>query len=90
MDIIVAMEHTSMVTTAINQYIEVIIMKNATIILVSALAFIFSISVQASHSVSGYYCNNGTYVAPHMSMDPGEARSSGYSYHDNELTPNGY
>lgn len=41
----------------------------------------------ASHSVSGYYRKDGTYVEPHRSMDPGEARSSGYSYHNDELVP---
>jgi len=47
----------------------------------------FSFSSFASHSVRGY-TRNGTYIAPHRSMDPGEARSSGYSYHNDELVPN--
>lgn len=46
-----------------------------------------SVSAIASHSVSGYYRGNGTYVQPHQSMDPYEARSSGYSYHNNEIVP---
>lgn len=49
-----------------------------------------SVSAVASHSVSGYYRGNGAYVQPHMSMDPYEARSSGYSYHNNELVPYSY
>jgi hypothetical protein len=55
------------------------------------IAFLFSsvsLTSFAAHSVSGYYRDNGTYVEPHESMDPGEARSSGYSYHDNVMVPN--
>jgi len=47
-------------------------------------------SALASHMVSGYYRSTGTYVAPHQSMDPGEAKSSGYSYRDNTVVPNNY
>lgn len=56
-------------------------------ILIAVLAGLFSVAAQASHEVEGYYRGNGTYVEPHMSMDPGEARSSGFSYHDNEIVP---
>jgi hypothetical protein len=65
-------------------------MKVKSIVLASIVISLFSVVAQASHSVSGYYRGNGTYVQPHMSMDPGEARSSGYSYHNNELVRNGY
>lgn len=47
-------------------------------------------AVQASHYVSPYSRSDGTYVQGHMSQDPGEARSTGYSYHNNQLEPNGY
>lgn len=57
------------------------------IIALFILATCFSGLAQAAHSVRGYYRHDGTYVEQHMSMDPGEARSSGYSYHDNELVP---
>ena len=46
-----------------------------------------SVSSMASHSVRGYTRSNGTYVQPHQSMDPGESRSSGYSYHNNVIVP---
>ena len=55
------------------------------------LAFIlctYTLTATASHYVHGYTTHNGTYVSPHMSMNPGEARSSGYSYHHNVLVPN--
>jgi len=58
------------------------------ITLITVLASLCATPTIASHSVHGYYRSNGTYVEPHMSMDPGEARSSGYSYHHNELVPN--
>ncbi|HEU5281728.1 MAG TPA: hypothetical protein VFU82_07115 [Gammaproteobacteria bacterium] len=65
-------------------------MKDKVIILAAVLMSLTSVAAQAAHEVEGYYRSNGTYVEPHWSMDPGEARSSGYSYHDNELVPNGY
>lgn len=46
-----------------------------------------SASSFASHMVSGYNTSNGTYVAPHMSMDPYESQSTGMSYHNNQLVP---
>jgi hypothetical protein len=63
-------------------------MKRITIITLAILAGAFTVSAVASHNVPGYYRHNGTYVSPHRSMDPGEARSSGYSYHNNELVYN--
>ncbi len=43
----------------------------------------------ASHWVRGYTRSNGTYVQGHMSMDPGESRATGMSYHNNQLVPRG-
>jgi hypothetical protein len=63
-------------------------MKTMTIITLAILTGAFTASALASHNVPGYYRNDGVYVSPHRSMDPGEARSSGYSYHHNELVPN--
>ena len=51
-------------------------------------ALLISSASFASHMVSGYVRSNGAYVAPHESMDSGEAKSSGFSYHDNVLVPN--
>lgn len=53
-------------------------------------ALLISCGAFASHMVRGYYRSTGTYVAPHMSMDPGEARSTGLSYHNNVLVRNNY
>ncbi|HLB41993.1 MAG TPA: hypothetical protein VJN02_03900 [Gammaproteobacteria bacterium] len=64
-------------------------MKKVIIAITTIVVSVFAMSAIASHSVSGYYRGNGTYVQPHMSMDPGEARSSGYSYQNNELVPYG-
>lgn len=64
-------------------------MKKKSIFLITLLASIVSVGAQASHYVNGYYRSNGTYVQPHLSMDPGEARSSGYSYHDNQIVEYG-
>lgn len=65
-------------------------MKNMITTCIAILAMTFTFTAFASHSVRGYTRHDGTYVAPHMSMDPGEARSSGYSYHNNVMVPNGY
>ena len=54
-------------------------------IIMAIILSIVSIPSIASHSVRGYYRGNGTYVQPHMSMDPYEARNSGYSYHNDQL-----
>ena len=59
-------------------------------VLLAILLATTSVSALASHYVRGYSRSNGTYVQGHMSMDPYEARSSGYSYHNNQLYPNGY
>lgn len=48
------------------------------------LSLISSIA-SASHMVSGYIRSNGTYIEPHMSMDPYESQRTGLSYRDNEL-----
>lgn len=69
---------------------EAIKMQKFIITIVTIATSMLSISTMASHSVRGYYNGNGTYVAPHRSMDPGEARGSGYSYHNNELVPYEY
>lgn len=62
--------------------------KILSIFIASIIVSLFSINVLASHMVHGYYRSNGTYVAPHMSMNPGESKSTGYSYHNNQLVPN--
>jgi hypothetical protein len=56
---------------------------------ICALGFVLSFNAQASHYVRGYTRSNGTYVQGHMSMDPGESRSTGLSYHHNMIVPRG-
>lgn len=56
----------------------------------SILLISYSSVTFASHYVRGYSRSNGTYVESHRSMDPGESRDTGLSYHDNELVPRDY
>ena len=62
--------------------------KKLTFIIAAVVLCGFSVASFASHYVSGYTRSDGTYVESHKSMDPGEAKSSGYSYHNDELVPN--
>jgi hypothetical protein len=57
-------------------------------LLLLCAALLISNASFASHMVRGYVRRDGTYVASHESMDPGEAKSTGFSYHDNELMTN--
>lgn len=61
--------------------------KNITIL---SILLSLPIAALASHYVHGYTRSNGTYVQPHLSMDPGESEQSGMSYHYNVLQPRQY
>lgn len=50
--------------------------QNIYIIILISVLFIPNY-VEAAHTVGGYFRHNGTYVEPHMSMDPGESQSTG-------------
>lgn len=62
-------------------------LKKMALLAVTGVLIGVSVNSFASHMVSGYSTSNGTYVAPHMSMDPYESQSTGMSYHNNELVP---
>jgi hypothetical protein len=65
-------------------------MKKTIITLIAIFAGSFMASTWASHNVRGYTNHYGNYVAPHRSMDPGEASGTGYSYYHNQVVPNRY
>jgi len=59
--------------------------KNLSLIIASFALIGISIDSFASHQVRGYFRSNGTYVESHRSMDPGESKSTGLSYRNDEL-----
>lgn len=54
------------------------------LLFLSAMLLI-STATLASHIVRGCVNRNGTYIAPHRSMNPGESKRTGLSYHHNLL-----
>ena len=56
---------------------------NIKTIVVTVVLTALAASSFAAHNVRGYIKRDGTYVKPHKSSDPYEAKSTGCHYHDN-------